>query len=405
MNFLSDAWCANGTSYEDLIEQIKYMDGHTTVYKTCRSDIGLLSVDKEAMKGDGIIPLLLHKGEERQLPSRTSYSMTKALENGHDECLFDEMIRSSGSMLSLRERYCLYLSRNAFRDIGARCSVGGDSIYIPSITRDAYLTYLLQQDKDKCVNLVIKNCGNAKKVFAMPSAGYQYIQQKTLLDIIELLSKELGKVECVSWYIDHNITRIFIEFPDKAEDIAKTYKREDLPVPGMMLETSDTGDSGVICTATWRCKSHRPTLGEYYARKHTGSITAADIIDAAEDTVFKSYTKLPERLCELALMEVGNPGAVIDKVVNTMMKKCLGKKRAVALADALKMEVYPEASYTAFDIAMMFMDGLIERCTFKGGASDPSIENLQKACYQVPFAKFENWLDLEGEETVVLLPA
>ena len=399
---LADNWVVSGTEFKEFANVVKELDSATRIYKFAKKDISLLSLNEEGTIKEGHVPMLGYKDKPEEPLCRSGYPIVAAKKHGHSEKVIAEFLNDSKTLITLNRKHYLYVSREVFRDLGARCNLAGDAIYEASPLRDAYLTELLHQS-EKIVTLVVRTDGVSPKLFAVPSETYVPIPQYTLVEAVNTLEEELGKVNCCGWEINHRLTRLYIEFPEKAEDIAKVYGRDDLPIPGMMLETSDTGDSGVIFTTTWRVKSNPVVYGESYAKKHTGKLTVSTIMDGVKNTLFASYTQLPERLCELSLVEVGNPRAVISKVVDQALGKALGKRRAKSLAQELCDEIPEGTIMTGFDIAMIFIDGLITRTVFSD-TGKLVLEGFQKALYQVPFCPIEKWAK-GTEPKIELLPA
>ena len=246
-----------------------------------------------------------------------------------------------------------YLSR----DLAARAQLSGDGMYDPTDERDKFIMSRYIK-APSTVNLLVRKCDeHFSKIFAMPSRNYCHIRQTILFNMIAELKNQLGEFECDGWYIDHNITKIRLSFPQKAKDISDVYNLPDALIPGVVLETSDTGDCSLRVAAVWK-KPHGgySTFG-VFEREHRGKFDESVAIEAMNDKLIPMYTKLPERLCELLEIDITEPGAAIEAALKMCgAEKSLGKKRYSSLMDALTAEIPKGAKMTGYDLVMLFMD-------------------------------------------------
>jgi hypothetical protein len=242
--------------------------------------------------------------------------------------------------------------------------------------------------------LIVRSVDGMKKIMACMSGKYKYIPQSILLDVITNFKSSLGDAECKYWNISQFFTNILIEFPEVADDISRTYKLPHRVVPGILLRTSDTGDSSLTAVGTMSIGTslmHCDTV----SRKHSGEIDFGKLKKEIDNEIFKNYTKLPERLCELMLIDVEDPVLCTDYVLEKLnIEDILGKRQAAKLATELTSEYNPSISYSAYDIAVSIME-IPERLQ---GLSKSSLSQIAKT---VSKAAYVDYVDYESSITLV----
>jgi len=246
------------------------------------------------------------------------------------------------------------------RDLGARALLQGDGIYQSTHERNRFLASLYGKGKTGAV-AIFRADEKMNKLISLGSKNYTYIPQSLILSVIETLSDPsiLGEFEMVHWFMDHNITQCVIKFPHRAEDMARMYGRTDLPMPCMLIESSDSGDCSFTATPLWQLTGGSYVRGEgEFSRKHYGSVTPEGILKDIAERTWSTYTKLPERLCELALIDAPDPKAVVEWVFTDPTLKladAVGKRVVDAVCEAVCMEFVPGVKYTLMDIVLILM--------------------------------------------------
>lgn len=405
-NELLDSWSRSGCDISEFCRTIEMLDDSTRAIDVITDSLELLSVNADATAKD-YTALRIYNYDQamnKKLASHTGLKTESAISAGYSEELIEEL--QLRSKLAIRYGKTFYLtSKGLIRDLAARAELGGMAIYDPTEQRDAYIVSRYAKNPARAIGIV-RYGENPKvgKLFAMASKGYCYVPQKFIIDLLNNFKKSMGETECKAWTVDHSLTLIEVFFTERAEDLAATYKLPDMPIPGIRIETSDTGDCSIIASSIWKTK--RSTIsGESYSRKHSGRFSPSEVLDGITNTVFSTYTKLPERLCELAVMPLSNPGAVIRHVMKSLKAdKVMGKKRAASLTDALILELDISADYTAYDIAMIFLD-LPDRVGFIDKDEEKFLKrDLEKMCYKAPFLKYDSFVAEEPDD-IVLSPA
>lgn len=389
---LLDTWRESGTNFKEFAARVEDITKSTIVQNIQTNSLGLYSVIPENCTDEKIALHAYTAAQtiERKVASRSLLSIATCRSKMMPEEFLQEILKNTRLLLTAGRNTTYFTSHYLCRDLAARADLGGDAIYVPSEERDAYIMsrYAL---KPASVHMVIRkgisdNGSVLYKVFALPSSSYGYIRQTILLDIFEELEEMFGKGQCEYWSIDHNLTKIWISFPDVAEDCSKVYKLPDVLVPGVLMETSDTGDCALRIVAAWKRKSSsaRSTIG-VYEREHRGRFSESEALKKVGDELATTYTRLPTRLCELLTIDLPEPDAAIEKAISMLgVSKAIGKKRTKILVEALLDELAPGTKMTGYDLAMLFMD-LPSR--FVG--DERSKEFFEKAAGRLPFMDFD----------------
>lgn len=302
-----------------------------------------------------------------------------------NEKLLDELVNKTkfgicmdGDMYSV--------SPLALLTILGRAKVAGEAFVSPCFSRVQNIAQQLINIRPEKVTLITREYDKEKAVFAMHSKNYQYIPQYTLKDIYDILSDKMGTIKCLSWEVNHQFTRCYIEFPDIGREFADAYNLPDEVVPGLYFFTSDTGNASLTVNGIWRIGNH--LIGSETVRQvHKGSSSVVSrIIDTAEKEIFVNYKKVPERLCELLMIDVPNPTLVIDSIFKQINIKAanIGAKRESELIAALKSELVPMYKYTAYDIATMIAS-VPDRCINVG---EDIKKKLREFCVKALFADY-----------------
>ena len=207
---------------------------------------------------------------------------------------------------------------------------------------------------------------------------------------------------------------VFLEFPEKAEEVKKTYKLKDDFIPGLLISKSDVGLGSVRISGCWR-KDNAFTIFDTVRKEHSGTFDINDVIDEAADRIFGNYTKLPERLCELMLIDITDPNwftkysleeareknisacsSVIKNIFKQInLKGAIQKKRERAIFEELVSALDPDIRYTAYDLCTLIME-IPARIT---GISSIYMEELMKTVGKTPYVSYE----AEEDEKIMII--
>lgn len=362
-NELLDSWSISGTDLAEFKGNVEDIAQSTYVANVKTCDVTMLHLQGVADK-----KLVFNVLSKQQIEERKSIGTRLDAEalakNGASEDFLAEL-QDTKLMLRLNQEGAqredvYFTSSHLSRDLAARAQLAGDAVYDPTIERDTYIMSRYVKLPETVMAVIRRNSGENNaihKVFAFPSAAYRQIDQRLLLDIIDQLEMDLGTCECRRWTMNHYLTQIWLSFPEKAKDVSDVYGLPDAFTPGVLLETSDTGDSSVRVIAFWeRTRDSFARLGGY-EREHRGNISEVDILANMKKRVMPKYTELPMRLCELLRIDIPDPEAALERIFKMVgMKQAFGKKRTENLLDIMTGLVASSASMTAYEMAMMFLD-------------------------------------------------
>ena len=263
------------------------------------------------------------------------------------------------------------ISEKAIGTISNRIRHGGTSFSEPGLIRDLVIASKFSKPVSVYAVQRIDPETKKAKLFAVMSDKYTVIPQETVLDIIDKVKaealKDLGRTECNNWLIDHSVTRIYLDFPDCGSDFAEEYKLPDEMVPGIMIETSDIGDSSLRLKGYFRLGGNLTYVENEFTQIHTGELRMSDVIDVVADKIFPEYRIYPEKLAKFMMIDITEPtmskAARIKKMTSLYrdvsrkigLVKAIGKKREKSLIDQLIAGINPEIDYTAYDIAQTFL--------------------------------------------------
>lgn len=251
--------------------------------------------------------------------------------------------------------------------------------------------------------LCVKTIGGVSKIFSIRSGKYTPIDQEIIFKIIKRLSKKMGEPECKKWEFSHFFTSVYVEFPDHAEEI-HGHSSVRKYIPGLVIMTSDTGNSSLIIRGTWRNADMDPDETAHFGEvsvKHMGAIDIDEICKEVENTIFVEYKKIAEAMCELLMrdisegLDLSTPAGKkinrerVEKILRKAFKdidlvKILGKKSEIKIREQIMSELDFRMPYTAYDIADIIL-------AIPGRAKGPRqiLSRLAKECGKAPFLDYE----------------
>lgn len=392
---LRDAWEVTGKDIQGFIDSLDNLTGSTYVVDAHTEGLTLFHYIASDPNDPNKMMFSVHSKQQHEMKQSlgTSLDLRSLDGSGATKEFIDELQLNNKLMLRLgnagAQREDIYFaSAHLSRDLAMRASLAGDAVYDPTEERDAYImSRYVKAPADVKIVIRRNSSGNnaIHKVFAMPTSTYKHFDQHILLDMLHELEADLGKAHCQFWIINHFLTQIWLTFPEKAADICKVYGLPETLTPGVLLETSDTGDCSVRAVAFWeRTACSHARIG-IYEREHRGKITEEDILAGMHGNLMPHYTKLPNRLCELLTIDLDDPVAAIEAVFQMAhIKKLLGKKRSENLMDVMTGLVSGRTSMTGYELAMMFMDLPTQY------SMDPAvIVAAEEIAGKVPFLDFE----------------
>ena len=409
-DFLTDNWEEMGLSIEEFKDTVAEVAKVTNFAKVNTKELSILSF--RGVEEDGRLgfyrfnPMeVVRKNTEDPIAPHQIMSMKPSaiLKKGDFQNLLNELMNDTGVLFYNGVR-CMFVSKKVLTTRLQPFGLNGDFLGEKSYARDLMIAHQFGE-KALFRTLITREENGISKVFSILGERYRHVPQDILVKIYDELTKGgvMGTPDCHFWQMDHFITKIQIEFPDKADEFQTLYGLPNKIVPGIILETSDTGDCSIRVKGTWRT-NNSTSLHEEVAKKHIGNLKIADLLKDVESSIFSEYTKLPEALCELMSYDVTDPSwdlstatglsknnKRIEGVLKSAFKKlkivdAIGKQAEKELFSQLRYEFDEAAAYTAYDFAMNIMS-LPERVS---GLHPLTKEKLEKAVAKAPYIKYED---------------
>ena len=414
-NFLLDEYEQTGNDLDDFKALTEEMAEHTLFAKCDMSNVTVMnyyesnlirygdSDSDETISFHRITPKDLTVENMRIAPSikTGTIKLSSVLKKGNFTSLVSEMKRTG--VMFFTGNKCMFVSSKVITGRMHPFGLDGDFLQEHSFGRSLMLAERFAKCKPAERTLVIRQINGIKKVFSILGKNYSILPQVILMEIYEkLLIHGMGKVTCRAWNVTHFTSTIHVEFPDKAAEFKALYGLPDELVPGLLLQTSDTGDSSLRIQGTWR-HGDSVSLHHEIVQKHRGAINVDEIIKDVDETIFSEYTKMPETLCNLMAEDITDPtwdlnttsGKVKNrKLLSAIMRnaslqlnltKAIGKKAECQLMEQLIGELDEGMAYTAYDMALHLMNApsRIE------GLHPLKMDNLASAIGRAPYIKFE----------------
>lgn len=421
MERLLDCYEKRGDNIDEFKAEIQAMANATKVIKCNTDEIELLSQAPSSATALSIYRL--KPGAVWNVSSKGVHMLNmsnlprKKFEDKGCSDLVSEYENTTG-LLFYKDTSIYFTSANLPITLSQRTGVAGEAMMTPSLERDILVATRMGESKP--MSLITRSENGIHKVFAALSEKYKYVPQTFLNDALDAIIEDgtLGETKCYNWLVNQKIGEIYLEFPEKADEIKAIYELEDDIVPGLYLAKSDVGECSVTVRSTWRIGSSVLVQGEI-RRKHIGKFEVEKLIEDVKTTVFDKYTILPDRLCDLMQEDITDPtwkskmsakrfeSKNKDAILNTFkhvfkqidLVKATAKTHEMAILEQLMSEIDPSESYTAYDLCMMIMT-IPSRIT---GLPEVYATPLAMACGKAPYVSYK--MTKKGTKSGVVLTA
>lgn len=400
---LLDDWFTTGESYEDFEECLKELSDCTNFVKINSFEITVLSfasVKEDTARFYTLNPCFA--GAPQEIPKTSVLPLHRVLEKGDHAQLLSETFSKVG-VLFFSEGTVFFPARKVMTRGLVQFGAGGPAMDTPTYERDLHISSLFKKGLKR--TFVVREFAGVKKLVAILSARYKALPQSALCEIIEALKgvEDFGPMKTHLWMMSNWTSDIYVEFPEKAEEIRMYYELPHDFVPGLWLRTSDTGDSSVKIYPTWR-RGHSISYVEKaeVRRVHSGKIDIKKVIKTVVNTAFAEYTKFPDAMCKLmaqgitdASWDLTNPSdkeknrKKMENVIKMAFKtlnitKAIGKGYEKSLREQLCATFTGSIKYTAYDAATAILS-LPERLE---GVNPETKHNLESAVAEAPYIKY-----------------
>lgn len=375
---LHDAWAVSGTDKDTLYKTLKELSDATITIPVNSSNIEILTI----RDADDTLNAYLHNSKGATNVAIPMDVLTR--DYGATPELISETMKSSFLMFKVG-KYIFFATKKVLKTLSQRagsalCDFAERNELSIRFPRDTgYMNYMCVVPS--ACQMLVRKLNGASKVYAVFTDRYKMLPQYPLIkDMIESFEKEMGECSILYYNVDHFNTEVIVEFPEKAKDFVKVYSLPDQVVPGLRIHLSDTGESSFIIDGTIRVgRTVIYVPGAEYSRAHTRNADFTEMREYVGKHIFAEYTKIPDRLLELLQIPVVDPAGCIRKVFESCeFKKILGAAASTACLDALVASVNPGLSYTAYDIASMFLEEGQNMERFPNG-KDPSADKRRCA--------------------------
>lgn len=432
-NYLRDDWFVSGSSLDEFHEAVKDLAEHTEHLTVAPKDLNMIPLLKKNEAGYtcAVINVNTLNTMYSQVSGYNPAAETTRYAGFHiklcpkkkvNEELADECMKKAGAFFAVNEK-AHYLSESARGQLLSRVGLNGPRTASMALPMAIAIGDALIASRENLILAVRHDEQGNRKIFGFLSERYQSVPQNVLSEIIDriLADKTLGEAKVKSWMVDHQFTRLYIEFPDVAEEFADTYGLSERNIPGLIVMSSDTGDCSVTVRGTYRTPGSKSyTIVDEVSHRHVGELTADSIIKACDEEVISAFRKLPEALAEkignvVGEADVSTPagrkknGTQVRSAIRHAMvelginKELRSKKRQKELEEALCAEVNDSVIYTEYDLAQIFL-GLPGRLD---GICQSRKDQIARCCGKAPFIHYTPKRVKKAEEDnaeIVLLP-
>lgn len=419
--FLLDDFEVSGNKVDDFEMLIREIDQRTSHVQRCLKNFIVVSLKKFQDTNSGEMSgWYLDPMDPSNQGRLKSCSIPKGAELGtRMGALMDETIHKNPTMFWDKEGNAMwFVSAAATNTLAQRIGVTGKSIREHNLERDLFIAKKFNVDVTS--TLIVKQYHQIGKVFSMMSEEYVHIPLYTICVIYKDLAGEskLGPMECEGWNVTHERAKISFAFKEYAQEISALYNLERPMIPCVEMITSDIGESSFTVRGYWKTPEGAIVYDHTFSRQHRGKIDPDVIGREVQKQIFDKYTELPERLLELAVIDITPSGLnlqgardssknhkIICNTFHSVFKQLgivsvIGKKKLMSLERCIDFSIVRgDMHYTAYDIVM---DVFALSCTMQSyfeteGVSKEMIrkfrEEISKAAY-VDFSKKEEFTDV-----------
>lgn len=396
-DLLLDFFEATGTTFEGMYEYTSALDEITKVIEMPQSQVSIFTLTQ---MGQNSVNGVLHEGGGNKVVSYTYDELRDS--HGATPELIGEL-KNNSMMLFDFNGYVFFTTHEVLGTLSQRGgSRLGDADFRPEnnlrLARNMkFNMYMcLPEYASKRCRVVYREVDGAKKVLGVFTERFAPIPQtESIKFAVEGFEKELGKADLKWWRVNATDTQAYMEFPEQRHDFTNVQRDAgvvtipDDVTPGILIRTADGGDASFTVIGTIKVgKTIIYVPAARYMRAHTKNVDVAKIGEALEKQVFGEFKKIPNRLCELLAIDVPYPVDALNKIAKFCgIKKILGLGTENEVIRNIEESLNPNVSYTAYDLAMMFLDE--GRRLENEKNRDETIGKIRNCFVQAIFFKYE----------------
>lgn len=406
---LNDNYEAMGNDLQEAMAVFKDFKDSTNVERVPMKKMTLMHVIRENGDVKQLMPLMSGRPYKRNTKSvsvrAVQYNRNQFLDDGWDGDIISEAEKSGMFVKIGRKIYPV--SKMAYTSLANRAGITGPAASKDSLSRDMLIAENF--DSYDKISLVKRTDGSKEKVFAFMSGDYGYIRQDIITEIIQKLLIDyygLGKPECKGWIATQSTSQVFIDFPEKKTNtVTKAGKTIEF-IPGIMMETSDVGDSSFRIISYSRINGYIAYSKYRYEKVHLGKIDVSKIVSYVQDNILPNITIFPRLAEELTEKTAYESDGVDNEIAHergmdvfravmefTGLDKAIGKRRMKKAEDMYltKMQKadmnYPmgDDTITAFDLLTF----ILSLATSEFAGTDAVKRNIEEYTHRIINYRFE----------------
>ena len=223
-------------------------------------------------------------------------------------------------------------------------------IYISK--RDDFIKVLMENGIEGKLLYRKNDTGDARALHMFSSKG-EHILQSTIIELIDYISSQMGADPHVRYTVQDDLTCVWVEYPDKADDFSDDKGSTQQITPGVYIETSDTGECALTLRGTETVKG-TTIYSSVIRRVHKGTFDINDFMQRFDKTIFPEYLKYPQRMIDLAMVDVSDADIYIDALFEqSSLGAVLGRQKKEIKSLVISSL---NGNITALDIILAFMD-------------------------------------------------
>lgn len=242
-----------------------------------------------------------------------------------------------------REPYLL--GESAWNSLKNRIGIYGDGFDKLVPETKAYV--LKERFSQECKPVKVIVCEN--KIRAVMSSEYAVVPAYFLFqEVLNKVVERFDDYQVVAAMANHNVARIKIILPSVKDDINSLYNLPDEYIPGLIIETSDTGYSANKIGSFWLANGRGSfiTQNEYIYLPHVGNVKIDDILDQLPNLFLKFQNTL-KKFAGLMQIEIQYPTRTLK---NACKKLKIPKKYTKLIVEQFEANLPQGATVTAYDI-------------------------------------------------------
>lgn len=399
-NLISDNFSFASNDENEMFEKLKEISSNTKVEKVDLSQIQMLHFEKETE--NRIEYIFMDYTPLKEITTTIENFDKKVLEKKDllkKKIDIQEVVSCSKTnpMMITREGHLYFLSNMAIQSLNQKVGLGCDFFSNHSFIRSLGIREATRQ-RELPVVFISRQKGLFRKTFYIGGEHYYYLPLDKVEEVVKSLKTEIeGGLKFNSGIVTQEKTQLLYTMPEMEERVKKKYK---IPFkPCVVIENSDTGNSSLIIKSAWIKGINRSyMLQNEFSQAHRGKMDFEKISKDAKNYIFKDFFALPEKMMELALIDVIDVSVpkssrrekyeeLLEFYFQELnLEKILGKKRVKAVKEQMTILYDVNNELSASDLVLSIMDipEHLKLVSFRQ-------EKLSKAIYEAPFVDLKKF--------------